>query len=278
MRWLPCYVCGVWLLSGIASVVQGDEPGRAEATPSAPESLGADAWAGIIRATVIATLPEKQVQDKHWGHTASVFSRYEIKTRKGRLSMKPLTKEVNHGFWQRQTVTMLQPDETLLIEFQNVQRQPDGKLTFTMRVVFRARVSTEFAHWVYGVKGLNGQVEADVTVAAATACSLDLTTVQDKGDLLPSLQLVPEVTDLKLKVHDIDARKIGLIGGWAAEQIGDGSRSSVNTILNEYEGAILKDLRRSIEKNKGRLKISPAKLLGGSTPRTVPQKVRSATE
>lgn len=271
MRWLPYSLCGVLLLSGVARVVQGDEPGPAKATPKATEGLSADAWAEIIRATVIASLPEKTVEDKHWGHTASVFSRYEIKTRKGRLSMKPLTKQVNHGFWQRQTVTMLQPEETLHIDFQNVQRQPTGKLTFTMRVALRARVSTQFAHWVYGVKGLNGEVEADVTVAAVVDCSLDLTTVQEKGDLFPSLQLVPEVTDLKLKVHDIDARKIGLIGGWAAEQIGDGSRSSVNSILNEFEGNILKDLQRKIEKNQDRLKISPAKLLGNAKPRTEPQ-------
>ena len=278
MRLLPVCLYGVLLCASVTRMVQGEAPVPARATPPATEGLSADAWAEIIRATVIATLPEKKVQDKHWGQTASVFSRYEIKTRKGRLSMKPITKEVNHGFWQRQTVTMLQPDETLQIEFQNAQRQPDGKLTFTMRVVLRARVSTEFAHWVYGVKGLIGEVEADVTVAAVTNCSLDLMTVQEKGDLLPSLQLVPEVTDLKLKVHDIDARKIGLIGGWAAEQIGDGSRSSVNCILNEFEGAILKDLRRKIEKDRDRLKISPAKLLGGTKPGASPQKVRSVSE
>ena len=276
MRLLP--VCGwcVLVVACVANAVQGDEPLRTEPIPvaeasSAPRvSLGADAWAEIIRATVIATLPDKNIEDKHWGHTTAVFSRYEVKTRQGRLSMRPRSKQVNHGFWQRQTVTMLKPDETLQIEFQNVQRLPNGQLTFTMRVVLRARVSTEFAHWVYGVKGLNGEVEADVTVAAVADCSLDLTSVQEQGDLFPSLQLVPEVTDLQLKVYDIDARKIGLIGGWAAEQIGDGSRTSVNNILNEFEGAILKDLRRKIEKNRDRLKVSPAKLLGGAKPPAKP--------
>ena len=268
MHWLPCYLCGLLIFVGPSRELHSSEPAPTPAR--APEGPGADVWAEIIRAAVIATLPEKNVQDKHWGQTAAVFSRYEIKTHKGRLSMKPRTKQVNHGFWQRQTVTMLKPDETLHIEFQNVQQQPNGKLTFTMRVVLRARVSTDFAHWVYGVKGLNGEVEADVTLAADAACSLDLTTVPVKGDLLPSLQLVPEVTDLKLKVHDIDARKIGVIGGWAAEQIGDGSRASVNNILNEFEGKILKDLRHKIEKNRDRLMISPAKLLGGTQPQAKP--------
>lgn len=263
-----CLCCALWF-SISNRLVWGEVPLRIEppaatkVSPLAPPSIGADAWAEIIREVVIAALPEKSVQDKHWGHSTKVFSRYEIKTKKGRLSMRPLTNEVNHGFWQRHTVTMLNPTETLQIEFHNVQRHPDGKLTFTMQLVLRARVNTEFEHWVYGVKGLNGQVEADVTIAALTNCSLDLKAVTEQGQLLPSLQLVPEVTDLHLKVQDIDARKIGLIGGTAAEELGNNSRTTVNNLLNEFEGAILKDLRRKIEKRKDRLRISPAKLLGG---------------
>ncbi len=268
MRLFPVGWRCMLLFACIAGVLLGDEPGPTGATPSAFEGLGADAWGEIVRATVIATLPEHKVQDKHWGHTAAVFSRYEIKTRKGRLSMRPRTKQVNHGFWQRQTVTLLQPDETLQIEFQHVARLPDGKLTFTMRLVLRARVLTEFEHWVYGVKGVNGEVEADVTLIAVVHCGLDLTSEQEMGDLLPSIRLVPQVTGLTLKVHDIDARKIGLIGGWAAGELGDSSRATVNSILHEYEGAILKNLRKQIEKNEDRLRISPARLLEGSKPRT----------
>ncbi len=274
MRLLPVCVCGLLIVCVIAGVARGQEPLGAEpvivaeVAQTTTTGIGADAWAEIIRSTVIAAMPEKNVQKKNWGNTAPRFSRYEIKTRHGRITtMRPKSKDVNHGFWQRNTVTMLQPDETLQIEFQNVQRLPDGKLVFTMWLVMRARVSTEFEHWVYGVKGLNGQVEADVTVAVITDCSFDLTAVQGKGELLPSIQLVPEITDLKLKVRDIDARKIGLIGGWAAEEIGDNSRSTVNLILHESEGAILKDLRRKIEKNQERLKISPSRLWGASKDR-----------
>ena len=268
MRWLNLCICPTLSFALLSQLAHGDEPLPAEppaatkARPTTPPTIGADAWAEIIREVVIAAVPEKSVEDERWGGTAKVFSRYEIKTKKGRLSMRPLTSEVNHGFWQRYTVTMLKPTETLQIEFQNVQRLPDGKLTFRMQVLLRARVNTEFEHWVYGVKGLNGQVEADVTITALTDCSFDLQALTEKGQLLPSLQLVPEVADLHLKVHDIDARKIGLIGGWAAEELGNNSRTSVNNILNEFEGAILKDLRRKIEKRKDRLRISPAKLLG----------------
>lgn len=270
MRLPPVFLCGMLVLCGVSSGTWGQESGRDEPLQVAEAigtSLGPDAWAEMIRATVVSALPESSVQDKHWGHTTAVLSRYEIKTRHGRISMRPKTKQVNHGLWQRQTITLLNPNETLQIEFRNVERPPVGPLTFTMQVVMRSRVTTEFEHWLYGVKGLNGQVEADVTIAAVVDCSIDLTSVQAEGDLLPSIQLVPEVQDLHLKVYDIDARQIGLVGGWAAEEIGDSSRSTVNSILHEFEGSILKDLRRKIEKNQDCLRISPSQLLTGGKPR-----------
>ena len=269
MRRFSVCICSTLSFAWLALLAQADEPRRVEppeaskTSPPSPPVIGAEAWAEIIREVVIAAVPEKSVEDEYWGGTTKVFSRYEIKTKKGRISMRPLTSEVNHGFWQRYTVTMLKPTETFQIEFQNAQRQPNGQLTFTMQLMLRARVNSEFEYWVYGVKGLNGQIEADVTITALTDCSFDLKAVTEKGQLLPSLQLVPEVTDLDLKVHDIDARKIGLIGGSAAEELGNNSRTTVNNVLNEFEGAILKSLRRKIEKQKDRLRIAPAKLLGG---------------
>ena len=244
----------------------------AAAPPARPAALasGEEAWAEIIRTTVIAALPEKTVEDKDWGHKSSVFSRYEIKTRKGRLSMRPRTKEVNHGFWQRYTVTMLNPQETLQLEFDDIQRQPGGKTSFTMQMVMRARIEAEFEHWVYGVKGINGQTESDVTLAVVVNCAYDITTDQKEGELLPAFQIVPEVNSLDLKVRDIDTRKVGLIGGWAAEQLGDNSRSTVNSILNASEERILKDLRKKIEKNIERLRVSPSKLFGGKKDRANP--------
>lgn len=219
-----------------------------------------EAWAGLIRATILAAMPEKKVQDKHWGHKSEVFSRYEIKTKGGQIKVRPRTKEVNHGFWQRHTVKMLDPGQTLKVDLDDVRRTDDG-LTFAMRVVLKSRVTTEFEHWVYGVKGLNGQVEADVTIAADLDCSIDLNTITKEGDLLPSVQLVPTLNALHLKVRDIDARKVGVLGGWAAEEIGDNSRSTVNTILHESEDSILKDIRKQIVKKQDQFTISPGALL-----------------
>jgi len=108
---------------------------------------------------------------------------------------------------------------------------------------------------------LNGQVEADVTIAADLDCCIDLTTVSKEGDLIPSVQLLPTLNALHLKVRDIHARKVGVLGGWAAEEIGDNSRSTVNTILHEAEDSILKDIRKQIARKQDQFTISPGALL-----------------
>ena len=227
----------------------------AEALPDtgrqvAIQGIGADAWAEIIRAAVLASLPEESVKEKQWGRQAEILSRYEVKTKNGWFRVRPVKNLVNHGFWQRDTVQMLNPEETLQLQFQNVQNPPEGPLTFTMQLIMQARVKTEFVQWVYGVKGLNGKADANVVLAVEADCSIDLKSVHKKGDLLPSIQVVPDVTGLRLRVQDIDAHQIGAVGGWAAKEIGDNSRTMVNAIINEYEGKILRDLRRKIEKNR----------------------------
>lgn len=224
-----------------------------------------EVWSDLIQSTIVAAIPRESVETKHWGETTEVLSRYEFKTKRGRLSVNPRTKTVKHGFWQRYTLSMLDPEKTLQVEFRDVDRVDEGPITVTMQLVMRARVRTEFEYWIYGVKGINGQAVADVSFAANVDCSIELTSETSEGEWLPSVALVPELRDLHLKVRDIDARQIGVVGGWAAEELGDQSRSMVNSILHRYEGTILEDLRRKLMKNQDRLRISPGDLWNEKT-------------
>ncbi len=252
--------------AGIALPVLVANTLPAEEREAPIKGVGADAWAEIIRVAVLSSIPEESVDQKHWGQRANVVSHYKFSTRRGWFQARPVLKPVNHGFWHRHTLKLLNPDETLKLDFLNVNNPPAGPLSFTMRTVLQARVTSQFAHWVYGVKGLNGKADAVVTIAVDTDCSIDLTSDHRPGDLLPSIQIVPDVTGLRVRVLDIAARQVGLIRGDVAKELGDGSRSVVNAIINEYEGKILRDLRRKIEKNRDKLRISPSQLLSSQKP------------
>ncbi len=270
MSFPPASIIAVrWLMAmtllSFATPVRADD--SETATPAA--------WAELIRATVVATVPEKTVKDKKWGGQIEVVSRYDLKSKNGRLSLRPQTRRMNHGLWQRHSVTLLEPEKTLLMEFRDVAQSDDGTLRFTMQLQLRAHVDIDFAHWVYGVKGLNGTTQADITAAAIARCAVKLDAVLPKGALLPAIQLTPTIEELKLNVRDIDARQIGLVGGWAADEIGNSSRSAVNSILNEQTEKILHDLRRKIEKNKDQYRVSPSWF--NQKPEPTPKSVQDPT-
>ena len=249
----------------VSDPVQVAEALPAEETDTPIKGVGAEAWAEIIRLAVLDSLPDESVDEKKWGRQTTV-SQYQVKTRHGWFQVRPVNKLVNHGFWQRHTVKYLDPEETLKLELLNVQDPPEGPLSFTMRTMLQARVTTQFAQWVYGVKGINGKVDANVALAIDADCTLDMKSTHKPGDLLPSIQLVPDVTGLRVRVVDIDARQVGLARGDLAKEMGNGSQTIVNAIVNEYEGKILRNLRRKIEKNKDRLQISPSQLLTKKKP------------
>lgn len=285
MRRLPVFLCAMvyaltWVLIATPRAVNADEPVDssvnsspvqiaealpAEETDTPVKGMGTEAWAEIIRVAVLASLPDESVDEKKWGRQTMV-AQYQVKTRHGWFQVRPVNKLVNHGFWQRHTVKYLDPEQTLKLEFLNVKDPPEGPLSFTMRTMLQARVTTQFAQWVYGVKGINGKVDANVALAIDADCTLDMQSTHKPGDLLPSLQLLPDVTGLRIRVIDIDAKQVGLARGDIAKELGNGSQSMVNAIVNEYEGKVLRNLRRKIEKNKDRLQISPSQLLTKKKP------------
>lgn len=267
LRFLFCLLLGLLAGSGGESVIRAEEPSE-EATPAK--------WAELLRSTVIATVPAESVKDKHWGGKTEVLTRYDLKSKNGWPSLRPQTRKVNHGLWQRHTVTLLDPGKTLQMEFRDVAQETDGTLRFTMQLQLRARVDTDFAHWAFGVKGLNGTARADVTVAALARCAVKLDTMLPPGSIFPAIQVTPTIETLKLNVRDIDARQIGLVGGWAAEEIGDNARSTVNSLLNDQTDEILARLRKQIQKNQNQYRVSPS-WLNPSAPQdaTSPEKQRS---
>ncbi|RLS58512.1 MAG: hypothetical protein DWH91_02275 [Planctomycetota bacterium] len=260
LRLFLSLLLGLLAGSGGECVVYAEAPPE-EATPAK--------WAELLRTTVIATVPAESVKDKHWGEKTEVITRYDLKSKNGWPSLRPQTRKVNHGLWQRHTVTLLDPEKTLQMEFRDVAQEVDGTIRFTMQLQLRACVDTDFAHWVFGVKGLNGTVRADVTVAALARCAVKLDTVLPPGAIFPAIQVTPTIETLKLNVRDIDTRQIGLVGGWAAEEIGDNARASVNSLLNDQTDEILARLRKQIQKNQDQYRVSPS-WLNPSAPQTTP--------
>lgn len=249
---LFCGAVGL-LLSGPIAVVRADEPPPAVTAESIELT-----WSEIAREIALNVIPENYRDDRHWDKTEKVASGVKVKTKGGQVRFEQREKKVNHGFWRRFSLLLLNPGKTFQLDIKNIRQTPQGATRFDLIVQVRARCETQFAVWAYGVKGVNGTVESDVTVQALLDCSFRVDSEFGADSVLPVFALKPEFHDLDLKLTDVDTRKIGLLGGWIAEELGDGTRKAFEDLLQSQEKPVLERIRKTVAKKQDRLRLDPA--------------------
>lgn len=212
-------------------------------------------WSEIVEDLVVNLIPENFSDDRHWGKTEKVSRGVRVRTKGGQVRLEQREKKVNHGFWRRVKVKLLDPQKTLQLEIRNVRTTEDGSTRFDLSLQVRARCDTQFTFWTYDVKGLNGSVESDVTVRALADCSFQIETTSKEDSFLPEVAFAPQVHDLDLKLTDVDTRRVGIVGGWVADELGNFTRTAMEDLLQSQEPKILERIRKSIRKNEDRMQI-----------------------
>lgn len=200
-------------------------------------------WNEVIKELVIALFPDAMEGDDNWGDQTTIVA--GLRFRDGRLM--PREHEVNHGFWQRYSFSLLNPEETLQIWIDESSSPEPGVFDFRWRVQLRGRCRTQVAHWTFGVKGFNTSTESDVTLRARIACRLELKPTFDTETLRPGMTVCLQLSDLELRLRDIDTRRIGVIGGWVAREMGDGQRRFIEAILRSQEDRIRRRIQEEID-------------------------------
>jgi hypothetical protein len=228
---------------------------RSEETPHSIAEATPSSWSDVVEDVVVNLIPENYSDDRHWGKTEKVSRGVRVRTQGGRVRFEQRTKKVNHGFWRRVKVKLLEPDKTLQLEIRNVRTAEDGATRFDLFLTVRARCETQFAFWTYDVKGFNGSLESDVTVQARADCSFRIKTAAKEDSFLPEVEVEPQVHDLDLKLSDVDTRKVGRIGGWVADELGNFTREAMEDLLQAQEKKVLERIQKSIRKNEDRLRL-----------------------
>jgi hypothetical protein len=157
-------------------------------------------------------------------------------------------KDVNHGFWRRYSASLLAPEETLRLHVETQAVEGESPFRLLVWLQARARCETTFATWVYGVKGLNGTVVADADLEVQLQIRLDRRPVAPWEQLLPWRGLHPNVEQVRLKLRDLDVRKVGLLGGEAAQLIGEGSQLAVAKLVETQERSLQRRLQKRFDR------------------------------
>ncbi len=218
---------------------EGDSQIQGLLTPDAEEIP----WDAVVEELVVALFPAEIEGDDNWGDQTSIVTGWRF--RGGRLV--PRESDINHGFWQRYSFALLQPQETLQIWIDEASSPEPGVFDYRWRVRVRGRCRTQVAHWTLGVKGFNTSTESDVTLVARVHCRLTLKPAFDTTALRPDVEIDLQIRDFELRLRDIDTRRIGVIGGWVAREMGDGQRRFIEAILQSQEDRIRRRLQEEID-------------------------------
>jgi len=109
---------------------------------------------------------------------------------------------------------------------------------------------------------LNFHAEADSVIEARLDC--DVTVRLDGGKYISDVVIEPRVTDVDLRLVDLDLQRVSKLGGDAAHELGSGLKGLIAKQLNEREPKIKDKINASIAKRQDAMRISPEKMLAAS--------------
>ena len=230
------------------------DPNRGRPVAPDVESPSYAAWEEILHALALSLIPANFEREIDWGKQNRAMSGINADIRNGHLRLAKRTTMVNHGFWRKYRVTPVDPGRNFVLTIRDLGERDDRRYLY-ISAQFKADVEARFEFWTLGVKGLNGSLWGVGTMRIDVACNYKVEPAVDNG--LPAIRLVPQIDGVNLTLVDYTARKIGLLRGEMADAVGDGSRAILREIVNGQEDKLLVKLRAAVEKEKGRLTVSP---------------------
>jgi hypothetical protein len=224
-------------------------------------------WTNFLRELSHEVIPDEYEVRENWGHKQEVFSGFNV--REGDLlpRISKRTKRVNHGVWRRFKVRLIRPDE-LRFEIRNTRLESAGGLSCEVLVSARLRCTANAEFWNRGVRTGSATVQSDVTLkAVADFRVVGRQADPDNDSFFTEMIYSPEVADVKLRLTDLDVRRIGKVEGDAAEALGDASLKVVQHFIEEQEPRVRKRLREEIESSDAELRVPvPRALISGVDP------------
>ena len=247
-------VVGFWMLGSVDPLLWAEDgpalrplPVAPPSPPSQPEPPplgGSTPLEILVRETIVELVPHIFVDETAWNRDTERFDGFRIRG----LRIEERKKRVNHGFWQRYQVQLIQPDENLRITIRQLDGAPEKRVRFDVSTALRARIEVTYAFWTYGVKGLNGTTVADATIHTRLRLSVAPRARFEHGSWLPSLAIEPRVDAVWLRLKDLDVRRIGVIGPAVAEPLGDGSRKAIEAFMQSQSGRLKQKLQARLDR------------------------------
>lgn len=201
----------------------------------------------LVRSIIVEATKEGFVDEKHWNKTATRFD--GLKFRGFKISKRK--KKVRHGFCRKYAASLINPDQTFTLDIQEFTVPNEDVIAFSIQAKLKARCEATFAHYTYGVKGLNGTLVSDADIKVRLIISFDPQTEFSLAEPIPRIQMNAKVRDVDFWLKDIDVRRVGAFRGKGVELVGDGLEDALEELLQTQESRVKKKMQKELDKIQG---------------------------
>ncbi len=260
----PLWITTVALVLMAGLPVRGEETGPLLAPPPDEESdreppVSGDAehlvspapsggWANFLRELSQQVIPDEYEVRENWGNRTEVFSGFNVRGGDLVPRISKRTKRVKHGVWRRFRVRLINPEDRLTFEVRNLRIDAGGSPACDVFLSARLRCTANAECWNLGVKTGSATVQSDITLKAVAEFRIvGRQADPDDDSFFTEIIYTPDVADVRLRLTDLDLRRIGKVDGDVAEALGDASQKVVQRLVEDQEPHVRKQIREELQ-------------------------------
>ncbi len=230
-------------------------PAQSEAQPSVSPN---QALAVVAKEIIIKSLKPQYEKRENWGHQSTIVDGYHWVQRAGGWHLEKQTKPVNDGLWRMYSVRLNDPEHNLQVRLTPAHPADDGHTAFQAFLTARLAVDARQEQWIKGVKGLNFQVQGDATVEVRLDLEIAIKPATEGG--FGSIEIQPVVTNVGLRLVDLSLKRLDLIHGDLARELGNAFEDILAGELHKREAETTRKINAEIEKHRDKLRFSPGQI------------------
>lgn len=203
---------------------------------------------------VLDNLPDDFEDTKKWGHTRERWDGLKVRMDGLKLRTKRRRKEVNHGIWKRYKITLIEPEERLLVKITNWQQRGIGTVAFDLNLAARLNLVGRRQKWNNGVRVYS--VTAEAIADVRLTIGMQVSTRLDTSKFPPDVILEPLAESATAQLGQFKLQRISRADGPVVRELGDGLEKILRKKLAEKNDKLVEKVNRQFEKKADDLRLS----------------------
>ena len=232
--------------------------------PKQPAAAGSSATspnqslAALAKEIIIKSLKPEYEKRENWGHQSTIVDGLRWVQHDGGWHLEKQTKPVNDGLWRMYSVRFTDPQHNLQVRLTPAHAAEGNRTAFQAFLTARLAVDARQEQWIKGVKGFNFQVQGDATVEVRLDLEISVHPAAEGG--FGTIEVQPVVTGVGLRLVDLSLKRLDIIHGDLAHELGNAFEDILAGELHKREAETKQKINAEIEKHRDKLRFSPSQI------------------